>query len=1222
MLSQSNFLKFTLFFMLISILGLVLAPAAPLYAQTTPTVEYIAGSRTIRIGLPTGDTASQSITLTELATALANQGHTDVLVEQDQATGTWLLTANIEIRTTARLQIAAPVQVLRLESTASRFVRILAEQGGYLLINGVKVTSWDTTTNAVDETTDSRSYLLATEGGRMDILNSEVAYLGYLSLGQSSGPTSGVSWYKRLNALDPLTGSTGRVDNSNFHHNKFGIFASQAYSLTILSSQIHDNLQTGLHITDGAQTLDVGSNTVTANGEDGILVTKESPNNNIHDNTVHSNAQHGISLDRTSNTTVAGNTIYNNQDGIALSQASDNTIRGNNTHDNKNGIRVSAGSNTLAGNNQLTNNTVANNTENGIYFYSHADNNFLTGNTVTGSQINGIYIKSGNNRLERNTITGNATGLKIAGEGETEVTPPLAFSGSNNLVISSTISSNSEIGIRIEGGNNNGIGADPQTGALIGGNQIKENGREGIFIKSASNGAGSVGNIVKGNTIQANGASGVAITTSGSLRNRISQNSITANSGNGIKVDGGAQGGIQPPVITDVLADGQVLGTAAANTTVEVYTDPGGEGATYLGSATVDGSGNWSFQLPGGQDFKQVTALVIDGSGNTSAFSARSGSTAQALYKLLTDENSQQYIQVTAPDEVAVTLKDVSDGLGSNTGLVVDQGNGIWLLNANLKIERNVTLNLSPDTGVNELRLRSASSAMTNTIDYSSFVYLRVHDGVINIGAVTLHSWDAGANDVDRDPANGRAFIIAKYTAALNIHGADISYLGSGASEGTGVTWKDANEGVMAAAPQAARVTGEVADTSFHNNLYGAQAIQASDVVFRNNKFYDNESYGFNARDKSKSLVLEGNEAYNNGSHGFLITDCDEFTLRNNKAYNNNDTSVSTAHGVVIEQGTVNSLLEGNELYGNEGYGLRIRAASNNEIRGNNIHNNQKAISLEEGSSANLINNNTIDQSSNHGLEIQETADGNTLEGNTISGSVDNGIYIHANKTIVRNNLVKGNQRVGIALAPKNTTALQENSLISNTVTGNLSHGLDIRGSNATDIDQNRIETNGGHGIYLTDNASNSMIIHNIIDNNTERGIRAAGAATFGNTWTANQIYGNTSGGIDTVDGAHPNITAPVLQKVEKRTLTGKAQPGVTVDVYSDDGNQGHNYLGTTSADATSGDFTFTVFGSWIAPNVTAIATDAEGNSSVFSKAITVPEINPDYLLLLPLITK
>ena len=1215
-----------------------------LYAQgvTPPTVNYIGAINTVFVGANSGATpGSQVITLPELAATLTAAGFPDAIVSQGN--GIWLAKAKIEVDATAKVEVtqAAGVTELRLESVFGSSAYIRAKQGGYLLFDGVKVTSWNTTSNLVDENlADGRTYIVAEAGARMDILRSEMAYLG----SPVDTSASGVTWIKRTNSLDPTTGSTGNVEDSKFHHNYQGLFISEAYNLKILRNEIHTNLNNGIFVRNGAQLVEIGGNIIHDNGNksigtgDGLVLDNNATQNNLHDNQVYANARHGILLERGSNgNTVTANEVYQNQDGIAIAESDSNIVQGNRAHNNRNGIRLSGALEDPAANNQIIGNTIedsisAVSNAYGIYLYSHADSNLLRNNTILRSATYGIYIKSGGNRLEGNVVRDGKTGIAIVGEAESIGQIPLLFaSGSRNVVISSTVAANSDIGIRIEGGVANGIGVDPQTGERLAGNVIEGNGGNGVFIKSTSAGLPSTDNQLVGNAIRSNGGSGVVVKDPGTDRNRLSQNSITANSGSGIKIDAGAQQNMLPPVISDILADGQALGTATANATIEIYSDPGSEGETWLGTVTSDGSGAWTFQLPAGQDPKRVTATATDASGNSSAFSAVSGSSVALFTSVAVDEQNQTVINVNGPGATA-TLADIQTLLGAvNASLLENLGNGVWRLNANLKLEREVVLDISPASGVNELQLRSAANPISGTVDYSGFVYIRTHDGIINIDSVKIYGWDAAANKVDDTIGDGRAFIIAKYGAELNISNSELSYLGTPAnSESYGVTWRDAATSnapaVSAAGFTRAQVSGQVVNSKFHHNFVGAQVIQAGDMTFTNNEFHDNLNYGFYARDNSRDIVLEGNLAYNNASHGMLLArGCTNFVLRNNKAYTN---GIGFAHGIVISQGTaptaasVENLLEGNEAYGNRGYGINIEGSNNNEVRNNNLHDNQTGLTLEDGSTENNVHGNTLLNNTSYGLQTRLGSNNNLISNNNATQNTSYGFYVRSDGNTLSGNQATANRNVGINVKSENATPLQNNQLISNTVSSNTGSGIDIRGAINTTVSRNRIESNSVHGIYLTDGAIGTAVTGNIIRANTGNGIRVNTLLSYQNHWSANSIYENPLGGINISAGANNSIPKPKIRTIEGRFVTGNANtPNATIEIFSDSNSQGRYFLGSTTADA-QGNFLLMITGSFVAPGVVAVATDTQGNSSEFSEPLVVPDVDPDYLLFLPTVTR
>ncbi|MBX3011967.1 MAG: right-handed parallel beta-helix repeat-containing protein [Caldilineaceae bacterium] len=1226
--------------------------SSQVYAQGAPQVTYNPGNNIITIGSLNGAIpGSQSITLPAVAATLAGAGAPDVLV--DQGGGVWLTKARIVVAATGRLEAtrAAGMTELRLESilAVGSPTYIQVNGGGQLLIEGIKVVAWDSVNNQVDEEiSNGRAYIVAQNGSRLDIRDSDLGYLG----DATNSSTSGVAWVKRQNPADPTTGATGSVVNSKFHHNYHGLFIADGTNITILTdaaqsgqtTEVANNLNHGIFVRDGAQGVTISGVAVHDNGNkgtnsgDGIVLYNNAVQNTIQSNTIYANARHGILLDNEANNNIViGNTIYQQSDGLAVSDSDNNLIQNNHARNNRNGIRVSGALNNPAANNQLIGNLIEDSASDlgnayGIYLYAHADNNLLRNNTILRSATYGIYIKSGANRLEGNVIREGKTGIALVGEAESMgQIPLLALAGSANVVISSTISNNTDIGIRVEGGVGNGIGADPTTGAPLVGNLIESNLGNGIFLKSTTAGDGSTDNWIVNNTIRTNGSSGIVVAGNVSLRNRLSQNRITNNAGSGIKLDGGAQQGILPPVISEIRADGQAIGTATANATIELYSDPGSEGESFLGTATADGSGAWAFQLPVGQDPKRVTALAIDSSGNSSAFSTASGSSVDLFTSVAVDEQNQPLIQLTGAGAVA-TLDKIQTLLGvANADLLQNLGNGVWRLNANLKVETEVTLNIGVDEGVTELQLRSAANPVSSTVDYAGFVYIRTHNGTININGAKIYGWDPILAKFDDTISDGRAFIVAKYGATLNITNSEISYLGSPAhSESYGVTWRDDAQSEISAASAAGilrtAVTGEVSHSKFHHNYVGVHLMQAGDLRLTNNEFYANLSYGFYARDHSRDTLLEGNLAYNNAAHGILLArGCTNFTLRNNKAYTN---GASFAHGIVISQGSaptaasVENLLEGNEAYDNRGYGINIEGSNNNEVRNNNLHNNQTGLTVEDGSTNNNIHDNTFRENASYGLQTRLGSNQNRLANNLATANSSYGFYLRSDGNQLVGNQVTGSTDVGIQIKPENAIPLQNNEVLSNTIFSNSGSGIDIRAATNTQVSHNRIESNGGHGVYLTDGAVGTAINENIIQGNALNGIRVNTALSYQNHWAANAIYGNQQGGIMLSAGANSNVPKPKITEIKGRTVVGRVNsPNATIELYSDAATQGRVFLGSTTADA-AGNFALVVEGSFYAPaNLTAIATDTQGNSSEFGESLVV-QSEPLFYLFLPSIQR
>jgi parallel beta-helix repeat protein len=586
--------------------------------------------------------------------------------------------------------------------------------------------------------------------------------------------------------------------------------------------------------------------------------------------------------------------------------------------------------------------------------------------------------------------------------------------------------------------------------------------------------------------------------------------------------------------------------------------------------------------------------------------------------------------------------------------LLEHQGDGVWQTNVNLFLSRGVSLTLAAPT-VTWFKLRSQATDITlaaedDSYNYDSFTTLRTHNGAILIDGVRITSWDPAANTYDLDISNGRSYLLAKYDARMDIRNATLSYLGSADGESYGISWRDTNDGD---APDVlrARVTGDVVNSTFSYSYFGIYTYQASNMLFRGNKFHNNISYGFDPHDFSNNFVVEDNEAYENGNHGFIISrGCNNFVFRNNKSYNNRytvDDRDRNAHGFMLDPGSPNSrypqvpsfdnLLENNEAWGNDGYGLRMLGSNNNTIRNNIFRDNSKGITLERGSTGNVVEGNTISDNSEHGVFLFNGADGNTLRDNTVGQNGRHGIYIKTGGNTIVGNTVTGNgnfdpQRPsgsGIAFLPDTpATALADlsatglaandpevlnaaelatvvtgNRIIDNSIVGNADDGIELKGTAATTISGNTISDNGVHGVFLSVHAgigsTANTLNGNIVLRNGGHGIRANGAESNGNTWSQNSVSDNRAGGIRNFSDANLALTPPSITTQSATHVSGTALPGARVEVFSDNGGQGRFYEGQTRA-AADGTFSFSKPGGWQGRNVNLTATD-DGNSTGFA---------------------
>jgi hypothetical protein len=188
-------------------------------------------------------------------------------------------------------------------------------------------------------------------------------------------------------------------------------------------------------------------------------------------------------------------------------------------------------------------------------------------------------------------------------------------------------------------------------------------------------------------------------------------------------------------------------------------------------------------------------------------------------------------------------------------------------------------------------------------------------------------------------------------------------------------------------------------------------------------------------------------------------------------------------------------------------------------------------------------------------------------------------------------NLISGNEGDGVFLGDDGTA--------NNTVRGNLI-GTDAPGTGRLGNMGTGISINWGAG-------PNTLGPDNTIAYNDTAGVAVFGNTTRGNHITQNIIYDNLGGGIHNVEGGNAELPPPAIAALDSRSLQGSVPPGATVEIFSDEGDQGRILEGSVQANG-EGRFAFSVdVGRITGPNVTTTTTDAEGNTSEFSPVQSVP---------------
>lgn len=418
-------------------------------------------------------------------------------------------------------------------------------------------------------------------------------------------------------------------------------------------------------------------------------------------------------------------------------------------------------------------------------------------------------------------------------------------------------------------------------------------------------------------------------------------------------------------------------------------------------------------------------------------------------------------------------------------------------------------------------------------------------------------------------------------------------------------------------------------------NLIGGTGIEARNIVSGNN---------------DDGIVISGSNATGNRIEGNRIgTDATGTSALGNE------------QGVNITEASGNFVGgpgAGNLISGNTGRGVLIagNTSKNNAVRSNfvglkangtgTLSNGAEGVEIFEGSN-NVIGGtlsnqgNIISGNDAAGVELAPGAKGNRVQGNLV-GTGQNGASDF------------GNGGAGVLVQGPNNLVGGTASLARNVISGNGGSGVSIIGASGNTVQGNRIGTsvngtgdfgNDFDGVAISGSSSNTIggtaagAANTIAFNDHGVEVDGFGSGAIRNRISANSIHSNgllginlvggegTNGDVTENDPKDPDAGNNLLQNFPEITSTSTTQirgtldsrPGKTfkIQLFSNPAaniptgfGEGQTFLGektVTTNKQGKASFTFNV----AVPAgqvVAATATDAGGNTSEFSRAVTVQQ--------------
>lgn len=318
--------------------------------------------------------------------------------------GSWLLNANLTIADGADFTIDSNnTKWLKINSTSSRNAYHI-DVIGNMKIDSVKITSWNTTSNNYTKSdgTIHRAAITvpAKATGKLNIKNSEIAYLGY-------GPSlrRGISYF---------SGNGSILENNTIHDMWYGFYSKGFSNARIVNNNFYSNSKYGLYFSNESLGSVVENNYVHDNHGPGIVCSFECNNMSITGNRIGGNSLFGLVLSRNvADSKINNNIIQQEPSGIFISESHDMKIQNNTISKIAYGINAKKGSYNIS----ISNNSIHDPTNMGILIQDKSSGNELSHNIVLNPGKYGICVQDNGkgNSIMKNIIIRSANGICVLG---------------------------------------------------------------------------------------------------------------------------------------------------------------------------------------------------------------------------------------------------------------------------------------------------------------------------------------------------------------------------------------------------------------------------------------------------------------------------------------------------------------------------------------------------------------------------------------------------------------------------------------------------------------------------------------------------------------------------------------------------------------------------------------------------------------------------------------
>ncbi len=265
----------------------------------------------------------------------------------------------------------------------------------------------------------------------------------------------------------------------------------------------------------------------------------------------------------------------------------------------------------------------------------------------------------------------------------------------------------------------------------------------------------------------------------------------------------------------------------------------------------------------------------------------------------------------------------------NNPDVIENQGNGEYLLKANLEVEDGVTFKMnsvSSSAGISDGDIGIPRGNGANTdLQYVKIAGANgiVVYGRIEITGVKITSWDTQTNSPIPQTVTGmvpRAYINLRGSEGGFVHNSELSDLGYQEFGRRGFDlFGDGHSHDL-----------EISGSKFHDMWFAFYSRGAYNIVIDGNEYYNNIKYGLDPHSGTHDMNITNNYLHNNPIGAICSDRCSNILFEGNEIVDN------TNVGIFFSRNTSNSIARNNHVV-NGGSGIVISESPNNQVYNNTV---------------------------------------------------------------------------------------------------------------------------------------------------------------------------------------------------------------------------------------------------------------------------------------------